>query len=54
MVLGSVRSEVERNGGRKYLVAFNEREIHGFGDELCNGALSTTCGAGDQPDMMVT
>jgi hypothetical protein len=40
--------------GGKYLVAFNKREIHGFGDELCNGALSTTCGTGDQPDMMVT
>jgi hypothetical protein len=53
VVLVQLEVKVKRIG-RKYLVAFNKWEIHGFGDELCNGALSTTCGTGDQPYMMVT
>ena len=40
--------------GGNYLVAFNKREIHGFGDKLCNGALPTACGASDEPYVMVT
>jgi hypothetical protein len=36
-----------------YLIAFNVREVHGFGNELGDGALSTSCWASDQPDVVM-
>lgn len=34
-----------------YLVTFDVRKVHGFGDVLGNGALSTSCWTRDQPDV---
>ena len=36
-----------------YLIAFNVRKVHGFGNKLGDGALPTACWACDQPDMMM-
>jgi len=35
------------------LIAFNVGKIHGFGNELGDGTLSTSCRAGDEPDVVV-
>lgn len=49
---GSVLAD-EAIGKGNYLIAFNVGKVHGFGNELGDGALSTSCRAGDQPDVVM-
>jgi len=44
---------VELRKRSKYLITFDVRKVHGFGNELGHGALATACGTGDEPDVVM-
>jgi hypothetical protein len=36
-----------------YFIAFDIREIHGFGNKLSHCAFATACWTGEEPEVMV-